>query len=424
MPRLLAANVLEDILYRKQTFEHSFPLQLHRRLLDTRDKSFAFHLILTTLRRLGQIDELIGRCLDRPLPRKAAGARTILRLGVAQLFFLDVPPHAAVNTSVDLANERKQGPYKKLINAVLRRLNREGKTLVGDQDSAKLNTVEWLWESWAAAFGHQICRRIAEAHLCQAPLDLTVKNNATTWTQNLSGQLLKTGSIRLFKYGDVETLFGYEEGAWWVQDTAAVLPVKLLGDIKGLRIADLCAAPGGKTAQLAAGGAEVIAIDRSANRLNRLKQNIDRLSLTVETVVADAISWRPKYLLDAVLIDAPCTATGTIRRHPDIQYLKNPGHVTSGLVVQKALLQAASEMVKPGGVILYATCSLQPEEGPSIIEEFIGSGAAVSRHPICASELAGMEEFLTSDGDLRTLPCFLAEHGGMDGFFAARLVHD
>jgi len=424
MPRLLAANVLEDILYRKQTLEHAFSLQLHRRLLDTRDKSFAFHLILTTLRRLGQIDELIGRCLDRPLPRKAAGAKTILRLGVAQLFFLNVPPHAAVNTSVDLANERKQGPYKKLINAVLRRLNREGKALVGDQDSAKLNTVEWLWESWAAAFGYQICRRIAEAHLCQAPLDLTVKNNAIDWTKKLSGRLLNTGSIRLSKYGDVETLFGYEEGAWWVQDTAAALPVKLLGDIKGLRIADLCAAPGGKTAQLAAGGAEVIAIDRSANRLNRLKQNLDRLSLTVETVVADAILWRPKYLLDAVLIDAPCTATGTIRRHPDIQHLKTPGHLTNGLVIQKALLQAASEMVKPGGMILYVTCSLQPEEGPSIIEEFIGSGAAVSRHPICASELAGIEEFLTSDGDFRTLPCFLAKHGGMDGFFAARLVHE
>jgi len=424
MPRLLAANVLEDILYRKQRFERSFSLQLHQRLLDTRDKSFAFNLVLTTLRRLGQIDDLIGSCLNRPLPRKAAGARTILRLGVAQLFFLDVPAHAAVNTSVDLANKRKQGPYKKLINAVLRRLNREGKMLVGEQDSAKLNTAEWLWDSWVAAFGHQICRKIAEAHLCQAPLDLTVKNDATTWTQKLSGQLLNTGSIRLFKYGDVETLFGYEEGAWWVQDTAAALPVKLLGEINGLRIADLCAAPGGKTAQLAAGGAEVIAIDRSVDRLNRLKQNLDRLNLTVKTVVADAILWRPKYLLDAVLIDAPCTATGTIRRHPDIQYLKNPDHVTSGLVVQTALLQAASEMVKPGGVVLYTTCSLQPEEGPSIIKAFIGSEAAVSRYPISASELAGMEEFLTSDGDLRTFPCFLAEHGGMDGFYAARLVHD
>ena len=424
MPRLLAANVLEDILYRKQTLEHSFALQLHLRLLDTRDKSFAFHLILTTLRRLGQIDELIGRCLDCPLPRKAAGARTILRLGVAQLFFLDVPPHAAVNTSVDLANERKQGPYKKLINAVLRRLNRKGKTLVSEQDSAKLNTVDWLWESWGAAFGQETCRKIAEAHLCKAPLDLTVKCDAIGWARRLSGQLLDTGSIRLFDHDAVDALHGYNEGAWWVQDAAAALPVKLLGDIKGLRIADLCAAPGGKTAQLAAAGAEVFAIDRSANRLTRLNQNLARLNLEAQTIVADAITWRPETLLDAVLIDAPCTATGTIRRHPDVQYLKTPEDISGVLATQKELLKAAFQMVKPRGVVIYSTCSLQPEEGPEIIKACIYSGSPVTRDPVSTPEIGGLKNFLTSDGDLRTLPCYLAEFGGMDGFFAARLIHN
>jgi len=424
MPRLLAANVLEDILYRKQTLEHSFALQLHQRLLDARDKSFAFHLILTTLRRLGQIDELIGGCLDSPLPRKAAGARTILRLGVAQLFFLEVPPYAAVNTSVDLANERKQGPYKKLINAVLRRLNREGKTLVSEQDSAKLNTVDWLWESWGAAFGQETCRKIAEAHLCQAPLDLTVKCDAIGWARRLSGQLLDTGSIRLFDHDAIDALHGYNEGAWWVQDAAAALPVKLLGDIKGLRIADLCAAPGGKTAQLAAAGAEVFAIDRSANRLTRLNQNLARLNLDAQTIVADAITWRPETLLDAVLIDAPCTATGTIRRHPDIQYLKTPEDISGVLATQKALLKAAFQMVKPRGVVIYSTCSLQPEEGPEIIQACIYSGSPVTRDPVSTSEIGGLKNFLTSDGDLRTLPCYLSEFGGMDGFFAARLIHN
>ena len=424
MPRLLAANVLEDILYRKQTLEHSFALQLHLRLLDTRDKSFAFHLILTTLRRLGQIDELIGGCLDSPLPRKAAGARTILRLGVSQLFFLDVPPHAAVNTSVDLANERKQGPYKKLINAVLRRLNREGKTLVSEQDSAKLNTVDWLWDSWGAAFGQETGRKIAEAHLCQAPLDLTVKCDAIGWARRLSGQLLDTGSIRLFDHDAIDAIHGYNEGAWWVQDAAAALPVKLLGDIKGLRIADLCAAPGGKTAQLAAAGAEVFAIDRSANRLTRLNQNLARLNLEAQTIIADAITWRPETLLDAVLIDAPCTATGTIRRHPDIQYLKTPEDISGVLATQKALLKAAFQMVKPKGVVIYSTCSLQPEEGPEIIQACIYPGSPVTRDPVSTSEIGGLKNFLTSDGDLRTLPCYLAEFGGMDGFFAARLIHN
>jgi 16S rRNA (cytosine967-C5)-methyltransferase len=424
MPRLLAVKVVEDILYRKLTFEHSFSHQLGQRQLNSRDRSFVYRLVLTTLRRLGQIDELIGYCLNSPLPRKASGTLTILRLGVAQLLFLDVPAHAAVNTSVELVYQRKQEPYKKLINAVLRRLSREGKNLVNVQDDAKLNTADWLWESWTTAFGQKTCRKIAEAHLCQAPLDLTVKCDAIGWARKLSGQLLNTGSIRLFDHDAIDALHGYNEGAWWVQDAAAALPVKLLGDIKGLRVADLCAAPGGKTAQLAAAGAEVFAIDRSANRLTRLNQNLVRLNLEAQTIVADAITWRPETLLDAVLIDAPCTATGTIRRHPDIQHLKTPEDIPGVLATQKALLKAAFQMVKPRGVVIYSTCSLQPEEGPEIIQAFIYSGSPVTRDPVTTSEVGGLKNFLTSDGDLRTLPCYLAEFGGMDGFFAARLIHN
>ena len=371
MPRELAVKVIEDIIYRKLTFEYSFNHHLNQTQLETRDRAFSYRLILTTLRRLGQIDHLLSNCLVRPLENKANRARTILRLGVAQLLFLDIPPHAAVNTSVELAQKMQQGTYKKLINAILRRLGREGGKMVTKQDAAKLNTAEWLWKSWAKAFGQETCRKISEAHLYQPPLDLTVKIDANSWSKKLSGQLLNSGSVRLHDYGSVDLLSGYKEGAWWVQDAAAAIPVKLFGDIKGLRIADLCAAPGGKTAQLAAAGAQVTAVEKSGHRLQTLKENLIRLKLDAELVSADAVTWRPNNLLDAILIDAPCTATGTIRRHPDIQYLKSPVDLTSMIVTQKALLEAAFKMIKPNGMVIYVTCSLQEEEGPDIIEALI-----------------------------------------------------
>ena len=426
MPREIAVKVIEDIIYRKQPFEHSFSSQLGqaRSRLNSRDKAFAYLLISTTLRRLGQIDDLIGSCLDVPLTKKTLRVRTIMHVGVAQLLFLDVPPYAAVNTSVELAKKMKQFPYKKLINAVLRRLGREGASMLSNQDEAKLNTASWLWKSWTKAFGLDTCRKIALAHLHQAPLDLTIKCDAKNWAKKLSGQLLDSGSIRLFEYGMVNSLKGYEEGVWWVQDAAAALPVKLLGAIKGRRIADLCAAPGGKTAQLAAAGADVTALEKSVYRTAILEKNLIRLNLTAKIIVADAISWRPDTLFDAVLIDAPCTATGTIRRHPDIQYLKLPEDLTNLTATQKALLLAAVKMVKPKGIIIYATCSIQVEEGPNIIQWLINSGAPVTRYPISAAEIGGTEEFLTHEGDLRTLPCHFSEIGGIDGFFAARLVHN
>ena len=424
MPRNFAVEVLEDVLYRKRPLEQSFTHWLNQFRLVGRDKALSYNLIVTTLRRLGQIDDLIDWCLDRPLPKKAAGAVTILRIGVTQLFFLDIPAYAAINTSVNLAQNRRQGPYKKMINAVLRRLEREGAKVLQNQDSAKLNTPAWLWLSWTTAYGEKTCRQIAEIHLSQAPLDLTAKEDASAWAEKLSGTLLPTGSIRLRDSGPVNDLLGFEEGAWWVQDVAAALPVKLMGKIRELEIVDLCAAPGGKTAQLVAAGAKVIAVDKSASRLATLKGNLARLKLKANSVVADAVTWRPDSLLDAVLIDAPCTATGNIRRHPDIQHLKSLKDVESVGDLQRTLLDAAIEMVKPGGKIIYTTCSLQPDEGPEIINAFLASGVPVKRQPILLDEVGGRAELLTSSGDLRTLPCHFRELGGMDGFFAARLIHN
>lgn len=426
MPRALAADVLEDILFRRKSFDDAFAAGVSDRArcsaMAPKDRSFSYNLVATTLRRLGQIDELIDSCLVSPLPSKARGALTILRLGVTQLLFMNVSAHAAVDTSVDLAQMRRQGTYKKLINAILRRLGREGTEMISAQDAHRRNTPDWLWDAWTKAYGENLTRQIANAHLSQPPLDITVKSNSEAAVAKLGGTLLPTGSVRLKKNPGVESLPGYSEGDWWVQDTAATLPVKLFPRLKGQEIVDLCAAPGGKTAQMAAAGAHVTAIDRSEKRLRLLQENMGRLSLDVSCILEDAVRWRPGYACDGVLIDAPCSATGTLRRHPDIQWIKSPNDVRGVGKIQRALLNASLEMVKIGGTIIFTTCSLQPEEGPLLIQEFLESGANVRRDPLDANAGVSMPDMITVDGDLRTFPHFLSDHGGMDGFFAARLI--
>ena len=422
MPRHIAADVLEDILIRKKPFDQSFAGHPKLDSLTPRDRNFGYQMVMTTLRRLGQIDALLDLCLERPLPRKGMQARTILRLGICQICFLDTAPHAAVDTSVDLAQARDQGPYKKLINAVLRQIAREGVTMTGAQNGPRLNTPDWLWQSWTDAYGEAVCREIAKAHLDQPPLDITAKDDPTHWAEKLGGRVLSTGTIRLAGGGAISELSGFDEGTWWVQDAGAALPVKLLGDITDKSVADLCAAPGGKTAQLAAKGARVTAVDRSAVRLTTLRHNLARLNLSVETIEADATKWRPTDQFDAVLVDAPCTATGTIRRHPDIMRLKAARDVAGVAAIQSKLLNAAAKLVQPGGLLVFVTCSLQPEEGPAVIENFLTSGAPFERLRIRSSEVGGWAETITETGDLRTLPSQLAEEGGMDGFFAARLI--
>ncbi len=397
--------------------------------LVVRERGFARALVATALRRLGQIDALIDFALDRPLPRKAEGAHDLLRLGLCQLLFLGTPPHAAVATTVELAQARGHGPHKALINAVLRRFVRDGAAIVKGQDAARINTPNWLWDAWAAAYGEPTCRRIAEAHLSEAPLDITVKGEApedkTAWAEKLNADVLPTGGLRRKAGGLINALPGFEDGAWWVQDAASALPVKLLGDVRGKRVIDLCAAPGGKTAQLAAAGAQVTAVDRSETRLLRVRENLDRLGLEAELVCADAGGWRPGETADgaadAVLVDAPCSSTGTIRRHPDVARLKAPDDVSKLTGVQDRLLSAALDMVRPGGVIVYCSCSLQPEEGPDRITALLDAGAPVTRVAVAPADIGGLGELISADGALRSLPCHLDDLGGMDGIFAARL---
>jgi 16S rRNA (cytosine967-C5)-methyltransferase len=427
MPQLptardVALELLSAVLRRKRPLDDAIDDNPAMQLLSGRDRAFARLLVATALRRLGQIDALIALCLSTPLAPRAAAIHDILRLGVAQLLFLRTPPHAAVATSVDLAHGRDFLSHKGLVNAVLRRLSVEGPELSQNQDAARLNTPDWLWRSWSEAYGAETARAIANAHLKEAPLDLTLRGDPRGWCEKLQGILLPTGTLRRQAGGAVTSLPGYAEGAWWVQDAAAALPARLLGDVAGREVVDLCAAPGGKSAQLAAAGARVTAIDRSSRRLDRLVANFQRLGLPIEAVAADALTWRPTRPAEAVLLDAPCTTTGAIRRHPDVPHLKLPDDVARLSVVQENLLRAAVDMLVPGGTLVYCTCSLEPEEGPLRVQALLRSGAPIVREKISADEIGGHPDWITAEGDLRTLPCHLGEYDGLDGFFCARLI--
>ncbi|MBX3511487.1 MAG: methyltransferase domain-containing protein [Hyphomonadaceae bacterium] len=387
--------------------------------LQGRDRAFARAMATAALRRLGGIDAVLGRFLQRPLPESAALGRALLRIGAAQILVLGTPAHAAVGETVETANAmRETRGFAKLMNAVLRRVAREGPELLAGL-APGVDLPGWLYTRWRAAHG-EAAPAIATALLREAPLDLIVKQDAQDWAERLGGALTPTGSVRVENHAGVESLHGFAEGHWWVQDAAAALPARLLGDVRGQRVLDLCAAPGGKTLQLAAAGARVTAVDKSADRLARLKQNLERTRLGAEVITADALAFRDATPFDAVLLDAPCTSTGTLRRHPDVAWLRRPGDVRALAALQSQLINAAAGLLKPGGTLVYAVCSLEPEEGPAVVSLALSQGWR--RKPLGAGDIPGAAPFITSEGDLRTLPAHWPEIGGLDGFYAARLV--
>lgn len=378
--------------------------------MEARDRAAAHRLAAAVLRRAGTLDAVLEPFLRKAPP---SSVRQVLRLGAAALLLLDTPPHAGVSTSVALARSRGLAAFAPLVNAVLRRVAAAGPAVLEGLDGPRLDTPAWLWSSWGAD-----ARAIAEAHQHEAPLDLTLAPEATAPP---GGEMLPTGSVRFPPGTRPADLPGYEDGAFWVQDAAAALPARLLAPQPGERIADLCAAPGGKTAQLAAAGAAVTAVDRDPARLARLRENLARLRLNADPVGADALTWTPTAPFDAVLLDAPCSSTGTIRRHPDVPHLKRPRDIVALAAQQDRLLDAACAMLRPGGRLLYAVCSLQPEEGAERI------AAALARLPLRDAPFGGAEfsalpEALTPQGNLRTHPGLWRERGSIDGFFAARLI--
>ena len=380
--RSVALDMVSGALRRGRALDEELPSLAQ---LDARDRAFARAIAAMALRRLGQIDDLIARCVERAIPAKDSVVQDILRIAVAQLVFLGTAAHAAVATAVDLAAAQGKPRYTGLVNAVLRRLAREGAALASGQDAERLNTPHEFWQGWVASYGEETARAIAGAHLHEPPLDLWVKADAEGWAQKLEAALLPTGSLRRKAGGAIADLPGYAEGAWWVQDAAAALPARLLGDVAGKAVVDLCAAPGGKTMQLAAAGARVAAVDISPKRLKRVAENLARTGLKAELIEADAAAWRPPSPVQRVLLDAPCTATGTIRRHPDIPRLKKRSDVARLAAAQYRMLANAASILAPGGMLVYAVCSLEPEEGPARIAALLKADPVLKRVPVLSS---------------------------------------
>lgn len=428
--RRVAADILDNVIHKRRTLDEQLEGPAAHpglKALPDRDRGLMRRLVATVLRRRGTLTQVLGKMLDRGLPADAPRAQSALMLGAAQIFWMDVPDHAAVDLSVRLAQaDRRAVKYTGLVNAVLRRCAREGRALLAETDPA-CDVPPWLMTRWIANYGEIAARDIATAIGHEPSLDLTVKSDAGQWATRLHGEVLPTGTVRTLLQGAVPMLPGFTEGQWWVQDGAAALPARLFGDIKGRRIADLCAAPGGKTAQLIHAGAEVTALDRSPARLARLKDNLRRLDLTATTLVVDAADWAGgQEPFDGILVDAPCAATGTIRRHPDIAWLKEEVDIEPLVALQTRLLQSAAAMLRTGGTLVYCTCSLEPEEGEQAISTLLAADSTLKRLPIEPSEVGGLGEIITPDGALRTLPCHLPHAdprlGGLDGFYAARLV--
>ena len=413
---LLKTTPLDQVLADKEIFG----------VMDTRDRNLARMIVMTALRHKGQLNDIIKRSRNSNEDFKPEKIRILLYVGLTQILFMNVPDHAAVDTTVELADQDRLTRQKGLINAILRRATREGGKWINRQDAIQLNIPPYLLSSWIEDYGLGLAADIAKASLQEAFIDITVKNplDLEKYAEKFKAEILPTKSLRLKSGGDITELDDFDQGTWWVQDASAALPARLMGnDLKGQKIVDLCAAPGGKTMQLAAAGAQVMAVDRSTNRLKRLDENIIRLGLIdkVQSIVADGASWQPPHNVDAVLLDAPCSATGTIRRHPDVMHLKSDEDINRLVSLQINLLHHVPKILKSGGMLIYCTCSLQKKEGEEQVQKFLNKNPDFVTVPIEVTEIGNLQNAITSEGWLRILPTQLSDHGGMDGFFAARL---
>ena len=420
--RLLAVELLKRVLEEKCTVNEAIERGPKLGTLESRDRAFLQLLLLTTFRHLGEIEAVLGGHLAKPLPRKSGTATTILWLGIAQLLFLDTPAHAAIDMAVRSAQaDRNATHFSGVINAVLRKISTVGKEALEKLDSARLNTPDWLWSRWERDYGLENARLIGQAHAREPALDIAVKNDPAVWAEKLGGILLPMGQIRLRDgHAPIPELPGFAEGAWWVQDAAAAIPVRLFGSLEGKTALDLCAAPGGKTLQMCAAGATVTAVDVSPVRLQRLRENLQRTGLAAAILEGDVLDLGISDVFDAVLLDAPCSATGTIRRHPELPYLKTASQIGELQSLQRNMLSAAANRVVPGGKLVYCTCSLEPEEGEKQVGWFL---AEHSDFELCRTIVPELpSEFVKPEGWIRTLSFMnVGEAQGLDGFFAAVL---
>jgi len=419
--RRAAYAILNDILFQKRNMDEAFARAPSLEGMEGRDKAFVRLLVATVLKHGREMDDALAKLLHEPLrDLKPQQLINVFRLGLAQAVFLKTPAHAAVNTTVELAEAEGVAHHKPLVNAIMRRITREDMQPLPPRDAGKFNTPQWLWDEWMRDYGVEEALEIAAANLGEGAIDFTVKGNPADWAEKLEAEVLPTGSLRKTTGGFIPDLPGFAEGEWWVQNAAAAIPAHLLGDIKGKTVVDLCAAPGGKTAQLAGMGGIVTAVDRSAERIRRLDENIQRLQLSVTTAVADGAVWKPAEPVDAVLIDAPCSATGTIRHQPDVLWLKDIRDQEKLAALQRRLLINGLDMLKPGGIMVYCTCSLQKAEGEAQTTWLLQQNLPVRLSPITEADMPGLEGLLTPRGELRCLPQHWQDRGGLDGFYAVR----
>ena len=377
------------------------------RALEMRDRSLVRAILSSALRHRGTVSAFLARLLDKPLPENAKSLSHLLHVAAAQILFLDVPDHSAVDLAVEAARaDPRNGRFASLVNALLRRMSREKNEILPTLLADSRDVPDWFWDALRMQYGERKAGHILAMHRIEAPVDFTVKSSPAHWAATLGGIVVPGGTVRVEKLEtSVPALPGFAEGQWWVQDAAAGIPARLLGDIKGKTALDLCAAPGGKTAQMAHAGADVTAVDLSASRLKRLNSNMARLGLTVKTWQGDAFDFNPGALFDAVLLDAPCSSTGTIRRHPDVAWTKSPQDVAKLAALQFKMLTKAAEFVKPGGVLVFSNCSLLAEEGEHIAMRAASEIGALEPFPVTASELPGMEALATREaGSARRPP--------------------
>lgn len=424
--RKVAVRTLMAVTLKSRPFDIALDEMAAEAKLNARDRAFAFNLVMLSLRQLGVLRQILNELLDRGLPKNATWTEAALITGLAQILFMLTADHAAVNETVELVKSLsgKEKGFAGLVNAVLRKAikKRDGLRAQADKHPER-NLPKWLQTSWAETYGEGTMRAIAQTLASNPPLDISVKPDQSPegMAKQLGATQMPTGTLRR-DATDVTNLEGYDEGSWWVQDMAAAIPATLLGDINGKHVLDMCAAPGGKTMQLAARGARVTAIDRNKNRLKRLHANLERTQLSADVVQADAAVFEPPQPIDHILLDAPCSATGTLRRNPDVIWTKEPADVAKLASLQAKILRHAFGLLPLGGTLVYCVCSLEKPEGVDQVEAFLTDFPTAKRVPISTEEVGGLGELLTDAGDLLCLPSLQVKNGGMDGFFAARLT--
>lgn len=395
--------------------------------LDVRDQGLARAIAVTAVRKHNQIEAVLKRLMDRPPPKRARFLIHSLHVAASQILFLEAPDSAAVDLCVTaIGDDERTSRLRGMSNAVLRRMVREKDDLISKTSQTSL-LPRWMKKALRKDYGKEKAANISKFVSLEPMVDLTVKSNPEVWAEKLGGFVLPTGSVRLTNTTSISELEGYDEGEWWVQDAAATLPAKLINIEKGARVLELCAAPGGKTAQLAHAGYDVTAVDISEPRLGRLQQNLDRLQLNAKLIQSDILDFKPEQQFDAILLDAPCSSTGTIRRHPDVLWTRGSEEVTALAKLQFQLLRTAKDFLKPGGTFVFSNCSMLKEEGEDLLSMATKQFDDLKLDPIIVDEVSGLESCINGQGALRTLP-FHLEHkendkfGGLDGFFACRFI--